>query len=258
MTAITVGNNMKSIFLIVLTFTLFACAPQQRQSQQYQSSPSISDAQRQNNLYMAAFNQAARNSDKCLAQVGQSEDAQLIYKEVLFEKTNSPNKLELMGSKRLISPKQANALKKWLADVDKCRHQRLLDVASIPYMAEVFKARDIKMDILYSKLLSKSITIGEANQNRLQIIQETDTSMSEAKQKLAKYIGDKHNNEVSQNIQRQTLEAQQRAADAAANAAAYQQQQQLFNNAQQLLRGDGGGQTNCYQTPGVPGSVYCR
>lgn len=35
-------------------------------------------------------------------------------------------------------------------------------------------------------------------------------------------------------------------------------QQQMFNNAAQLLRGDGGGQINCYSTPGVPGNFYCR
>lgn len=51
-----------------------------------------------------------------------------------------------------------------------------------------------------------------------------------------------------------TVESQNNAAA----AAAAQQQQQLFNNAQQLLRGDGGGQMNCYATPGVPGSTYCR
>jgi hypothetical protein len=51
-----------------------------------------------------------------------------------------------------------------------------------------------------------------------------------------------------------TVESQNNAA---ASASA-QQQQQLFNNAQQLLRGDGGGQVNCYPTPGVPGSTYCR
>jgi hypothetical protein len=55
----------------------------------------------------------------------------------------------------------------------------------------------------------------------------------------------------------QCLLAQQQQENANA-AAAYQQQQQLFNNAQQLLRGDGGGQVNCYSTPGVPNSAYCR
>ena len=35
-------------------------------------------------------------------------------------------------------------------------------------------------------------------------------------------------------------------------------QQQMFNNAAQLLRGDGGGQVNCFSTPGVPSSFYCR
>lgn len=247
-------------FFIILTgfITLVGCAPPRGQVQQYQNTPAVSDVQRQNNLYIAAFKQGAKNSEKCLAEVKQSSEAQIVYKDVLFENVNSPNKLELMGSKKFITQSQSTALKKLIADGQKCRSQRLSDVSAIPYIPDVFRSYDTKMDIVYSKLLSKSITIGEANQNRLQIIQETDTKMSEAKQNLAKYLSDRHNQEVSQNLQRQTLNAQQRAADAAANAAAYQQQQQLFNNAQQLLRGDGGGQVNCYPTPGVPNSAYCR
>jgi hypothetical protein len=237
---------------------LVGCAPPQRQAQQYQNAPVVSDAQRQNNLYIAAFNQGAKNNEKCLSQIKQSDDAKLVYKEVLFDNVNSANKLELMGSKSYINAKQATALKKLLVDAEKCRAQKISDVSNIPYMADMFRAYDAKMDIMYSKLLAKSITIGEANQTRLQIIQENNAKMTEAKQRLAKDLSDRHNQEVSQNIQRQNLNAQQRAADAAAAAAASQQQQQLFNNAQQLLRGDGGGQTNCYQTPGVPGGVYCR
>ena len=47
------------------------------------------------------------------------------------------------------------------------------------------------------------------------------------------------------------------------NQAAYQQSlqmQQNFKNAAELLRGDGRtpGSTNCYKTPGVPNSVYCK
>jgi hypothetical protein len=53
------------------------------------------------------------------------------------------------------------------------------------------------------------------------------------------------------------MEAMERAnAESRRQQAIYQQQ--MFNNAAQLLRGDGGGQVNCYSTPGVPNSFYCR
>jgi len=251
----TTFTNLVAVAVITL---LSGCAPPQRQIQQSQPAPTQSSAQQQNNLYIAAWNQSAKNSEKCLNQIKQTEYGQLVYKEVLFEDGNSSNKLELMSSKKSLSSTQAVGLKKMLADADRCRAQRLNEISSIPYLPDVIKSRNTKMDIIYSKLLARTITIGEANQNRLKVIQETDAEMTTAKQKLSKDISDRHNSEVSQNLQRQTLNAQQRAADATANAAAYQQQQQLFNNAQQLLRGDGGGQVNCYPTPGVPNSTYCR
>jgi len=251
---------MKQITIVIMAFLIVACAPPQRQSQQYQqqSQPRQSDAQQQQKLYINAYNQAARNSDQCLAEMKKTEDAQLVYKEVMFENKNSANRLELMGSKKFITPKQSTALKNMLVQAQKCRDQRLDAIASIPYMPAVFKSYSTRMEITYSKLLSKSITIGEANQQRMETIQDTDTKMSEARQRLDKDMRERHDREVSIDIQRQNQVAQQRAADSAANAAAYQQQQQLFNNAQQLLRGDGGGQVNCYPTPGVPGSTYCR
>ena len=73
---------MKQITIVMMVFLIVACAPPQRQSQQYQqqSQPRQSDAQQQQKLYINAYNQAARNSDKCLAEMKKNEDAQLVYK----------------------------------------------------------------------------------------------------------------------------------------------------------------------------------
>jgi len=92
----------------------------------------------------------------------------------------------------------------------------------------------------------------EANQTKSNGVEESQQASSPFAEKCMGYGFQLGTTQFSQCLQQ---------AEAQNNQAAYQQsiqQQQLFNNAQQLLRGDGGGQANCFQTPGVPGSVYCR
>jgi len=251
---------MKSFLTIICIVLMVGCAPPQRQSQQYQQQPQQrpSEAQQQQKLYISAFNSSSRAYEQCLGDVKKSDDGVLVYKEVMFENKNSSNRLDLMGAKRFITPRQSTALKNMLVQTQKCREDRLKAIANMPFIPEVLKSYSAKMEIIYSKLLSKSITIGEANQQRMEVITDTEAKMSDARQRLDKDFRDRYDRETALDLQRQNIAAQQRAAFAAESAAASQQQQQLFNNAQQLLRGDGGGQVNCYPTPGVPGSTYCR
>ena len=250
---------MKKISVIACTLLIAGCAPPQGQSQQYQQQPQRqSQALQQQKALISTFSSASRTYEQCLGDVKKSDDGVLVYKEVMFENKNSSNRLELMGAKRFITPKQSTALKNMLVQTQKCREDRLKAIATMPFIPEVLKSYSAKMEIIYSKLLSKSITIGEANQQRMEVITDTEAKMSDARQRLDKDFRDRYDRETALDLQRQNIAAQQRAAFAAESAAASQQQQQLFNNAQQLLRGDGGGQVNCYPTPGVPGSTYCR
>lgn len=177
--------------------------------------------------------------------------AKIVDQEVFVRSENSPNKLELMSSTAKISQKQIKAVLDLYTAAGYCRNILRESLKDYPALLAAVNNRYGENDVIYSKLISKKITIGEANQELAQAFTRYRTEYTAAINNL----NNQYNNQINQEIQAAQAEEMQRRALAsqylmnqqAINAQQRMNQQNQMNNRLPV-------QTNCYK---IGNSMNC-
>lgn len=176
----------------------------------------------------------------------------LVDKEVLFAWDTSPNKVSLMASQSKITEVQKNALLQYIQALQPCTSIYKRDLQSLPSLSITFESYYAGMDIVYAKLLSRQINIGDANQEKAKLINKLQSEFSVAAQNLdSRYV-----QQINQEIQA----AQADSAERRAIASQYLMNQQLINSRQYQAP------TTLYQMPSLqapapmqpPTTTNCR
>jgi len=150
----------------------------------------------------------------------------LVDKEVLFAKDTDPNKVVLMSSTAKITPAQKKAFLDYIQANQKCRAIVRSELGGYPALVTVYENYFGDSDIMYSKLISKEITIGEANRQKAQLLAKLKTEYTTA----TGAMNDRYNAQINQEVQAAQADAAQRRAI----AAQFLMNQQNINAAQQM------------------------
>ena len=150
----------------------------------------------------------------------------LVDKEVLFAKDTDPNKVMLMSSSAKITPAQKKAFLDYIQANQKCRAIVRAELGGYPALVTVYENYFGDSDIMYSKLISKEITIGEANRQKAQLLAKLKTEYTTA----TGAMNDRYNAQINQEMQAAQADAAQRRAI----AAQFLMNQQNINAAQQM------------------------
>jgi hypothetical protein len=155
-----------------------------------------------------------------------AESFAIVANSVLFDKDDSPNKLELMSSDKKITEPQKKALLEIVTAWQECRSGMKQNLASFPALLPAYENYYGEMDIVYANLLSKKITIGQANQERSKL----------AAKRKAEYMNgiSAMNNQYGQQINQENQARQAEDMQRRAIAAQYLMNQQSINAQQQM------------------------
>jgi hypothetical protein len=173
--------------------------------------PIVTQAQQRSTQISSQIKSSAQSTKTCYDQARTSASGQIVTKSILVVTDDQANKFDLFSSKLRLNESQRKALKEYLSSASVCRKILIDGNAGLPFqsiMAKDFAARDL----IYTKLLTGQMTIGEANLT----IQQQNIKYREERQAEATKLDQnlKNQNTVEiQNIQRQrqlNIENQQR------------------------------------------------
>lgn len=176
---------------------------------------------------------------------------EIVDKQVIYANADSPNKLELMSSTAKINDKQKNALLESISAFQKCREGIKSDLRSFQTLAVTYENFYGEMDIIYAQLISKKITIGDANTQKSQLALKAKNAYTAATSNL----DNQYNSAINQEQQARQAEEMQRRALATQyimNQQAISAQQQI--NQQNQINNNRPVNTNCYK---MGNSVSC-
>jgi hypothetical protein len=199
--------------LLIFTFyatALFGCAKQYVQ---------VSQSQSQMDIMRNSINESRSRANACLAKIGQNPDVQLVYKSIIFENLNSPNKIELMTVASKITEMQKKELLTYIPLLQNCREVGKENLIDYPSLISIISRSNGDMDIVFADLISKKITIGEANKRKSEILIKANDDFTAAAGNMAN---------------REKQAAQADAAQRRAIAAQFLMNQQNINAAQQM------------------------
>ncbi len=186
--------------------------------QQVSTAPKLTPAEKLADTYVEAVKVANQKTKQCSDSIQATDEAKLVHKEVLFAGQKDPNAKELMLSKQRLNSKQSAALQKFMIEQKSCRSIRLNALDKTPYLPSVWIDFYKKSDDLGAQLLNKKITIGEANQQWMTILQETNVNLNEAKRKIYNDVMAMREKEVDLDLKQRGVAAQQAQAQAAREA----------------------------------------
>ena len=186
--------------------------------QQVSTAPKLTPAEKLADTYVEAVKVANQKTKQCSDSIQATDEAKLVHKEVLFAGQKDPNAKDLMLSKQRLNSKQSAALQKFMIEQKSCRSIRLNALDKTPYLPSVWIDFYKKSDDLGAQLLNKKITIGEANQQWMTILQETNVNLNEAKRKIYNDVMAMREKEVDLDLKQRGVAAQQAQAQAAREA----------------------------------------
>jgi hypothetical protein len=160
-------NLMKLRVAIISTSCLFvsACAPIQQQTYQ---APAQTQAQIQAAQIRSNLQNANSASTACAKAARESSAGQIVAKNILVMDEAQPNKFDLLSSKARLTEAQKTAFKQFLTASAECRKKRLDGLAGTSSQSIQIKVNSDK-DLVYTKLLTGQMTVGDANMALKQI-----------------------------------------------------------------------------------------
>lgn len=225
---------MKRILLPILCLILLVgCIPA------YYQQPQMSSSQMARERAVETVNGAFSRAIECGNNLregkllGSSEvhqplkdAAKIVDQEILVRNDSAPNKLELLSSTAKMTPKQKKALLDLLTAAGSCRKALTDGLSGYPSILAAVNSRYGDNDITYSKLISRKITIGDANQEMAQTFIRYSKEYNAATGSL--------DNQFNAQINREYQAAQAEEMQRRAIAAQYLMNQQAINAAQQI------------------------
>jgi len=230
---------MKNIPIsLVFILVLVGCAQHQYQA------PQDTYAQQQSARLRGQSNEWNMAKQTCISNLKANPSVQLVYAEVFYENNSSPNKVELMSSTAKVTEKQKKAVLEYLSLNQACRAIDTQYGNSFPTIVSAMSAYYGDMDIVYAKLLSKEITIGQANREKTTRLSKLNSDTTNASQEIDNKLSSQHNQEV-QATQAQDAQRRAIAAQYLINLQNINAQQQMNNKPVNTTCNRYGNQVNC-------------
>lgn len=235
-------KKLQVLLLSVVTL-LTGCAQQQYVSQRSPTQINMYLTQEKiesGMAYLKACNENIRNPK---IYSNYAEAYMVVDSSVIFANDNSPNKVSLMASDAKITEPQKKALLVALSGAQLCREIIKDKFGSLPSLLSSFENSYGDMDIVYANLMSKKITIGQANQERAKLIakakNEYANAMASMNSQYNQQINQENQARQAENMQRRAIAAQYLMNQQAINAQQQINQQNQLNNRRPV-------QTDCY------------
>jgi hypothetical protein len=188
-----------------------------------------SNAEAQSNQIASKMKAGFEATSQCTKESVSSPVGQQITSSILVMSDEQANKYDLFSSKARLNDQQKKNLKEFLVAQNKCR-KIMQDAASgTPYAAAFTKIYS-DSDMVFTKLLTGQISIGEANLTREQLRGKRNEELAAVAKSLDAQFKNSHNSEVAQDD-----ENRRRLAEAYRANQQAQQQQQVINQNQQLI-----------------------
>lgn len=201
-----------------------------------QMSQAQSEVERKKNLLdsgQARFKACTENLRNTDSNKKLASSVALVDNEVLFREDNSPNKVALMSSNAKITETQKKALLELISASQECRNLVRQSLSSFPALLPSYENFYGEMDIVYANLISKKITIGQANQEKAKLLAKAKSEYASGISSMDNQFRQQHNQEM-QARQAEDMQRRAIAAQYLMNQQQIQSQQNIAN--QQMLQ----------------------
>jgi len=203
--------------LFVIIFLLLGCAT--RAQQQYE-------------LMERAANDAKAKAQVCYDKSNLNKSVKYVHENIVIDEDSSLNKYQLLSSTQKINEEMTAHLISYLDETNKCRNVAIEGWSKVhPSFVTVYANAFRNYDILYGRLLSGEINIGEFNRLLQEARSVGQKEWDIAGNNLNSALENEHNNELAN---------RQRAAAALQTFSIQQQQNQILYNSLNRAR-----TTNC-------------
>jgi len=159
------------IALLSVSFSMLAGCNQMRPQQSYAPAavaPQQNSVAEQVRSGMQAANECSKNHRA-------TPNGKIVESSIIVLNDNQTNKYELLSSKARLSESQKKAFKQYLSDLNTCRNLYLDAYRGLPDQPIIKKDYAFR-DIIYGKLLSGQMAVGDANtainENKIKIVEE--------------------------------------------------------------------------------------
>ena len=146
-----------------------------------------SSSQEQLDRYNSIQEKSIQSLQACQAEVSSMPSTIAVRESILAADNKQSNFTQLISSGEKISEDQRKALSQYVVSVRKCRAGLAIALTNYPTLNNIVKKYITDTDSIYSSLLAKKITIGEANQELSKIDDMMDINLTGAVEKL---VGD--------------------------------------------------------------------
>ena len=188
-----------------------------------------SNAEAQSNQLTNKLKAGFEATGQCSKETVNSPIGQQVTKSILVMSDEQENKYDLFSSKVRLNEQQKKSLKEFLVAQNKCRKIMQDAAMGTPY-AGAFTKIYSDSDMVYMKLLTGQLSVGEANLAREQLRGKRNEELAAVAKSLDSQFKNSHNSEVAQDD-----ENRRRLAEAYRANQQAQQQQQIINQNQQLI-----------------------
>ena len=201
-------------------------------------------AKEQLKLYESQVGATMKQTEEC-NQSNPLPHKSEIYESVLYIDDENPNKINLLSSNQKITNEQKRLLTEYLSAVNKCRRPSLSNLAAYPKVIYEIKSFNNERDIIYANLLSKKVSIGQANKSLMLVDQGFEKKLTTSMDATTKGFNDQiKNQEVlaakEENDKQLKIEKEkkdrlaQEASEAQKNLSIIQKSEQAKQKAEQL------------------------
>ena len=105
----------------------------------------------------------------CINQTKKSDAAKVVNNELFEIVPKSDHKMNLFTTENKITDEEAKALTAYLASTNQCR--AISSHFPVPELAGIYQNFYSQVDVVYQNLLSRKISIGEANKEKYELMQ---------------------------------------------------------------------------------------
>ena len=131
----------------------------------------------QNAIFQAApepsvrqqISEAQKQFTNCINQTKKSDAAKVVNNELFEIAPKSDHKMNLFTTENKITDEEAKALMAYLASTNECR--AISSHFPVPELAGIYQSFYSQVDVVYQNLLTRKISIGEANKEKYELMQ---------------------------------------------------------------------------------------
>ena len=166
-------KKITSLWLLLAVYALVACS----------SNPSVLNTEaKPQSEYIKKISQTQTKLIECAEETKGDRSISIVSKEIMFSKLNSENRAQLLASNLKLNEQQKLALSRAIEIHQHCRV--IANEFPSAQLTAVYQDTYRQLDFIYQQLLHNEITIGQANQLKLEQITKAQKDWNIAEQAL--------------------------------------------------------------------------